>query len=121
MPLSRDLRSRLPVSASVLLAMVFALVVALCPPSYADPAPGPVAVAQDWTPGCGKGGADDDRGAHPAPPPRGGVSYEPVPAPYDPHGAPGALEGVTALRLAPDRGPPPLGPPTPVDLSVLRV
>ncbi|MGW1976177.1 hypothetical protein [Streptomyces sp. NPDC001889] len=119
-----DSPSRLPVSVTVLLALVCALLVALCPPSYADgrdPAGAdPVAVAQSQTPGCGKGAPEDDRGAHPSPPPRGGPSYEPAPVPYDTHGTPGPV-GTAAPGVAPHRGPPPLDPPTPVGLSILRV
>ncbi|GGZ56639.1 hypothetical protein GCM10010387_58300 [Streptomyces inusitatus] len=121
MQLSRVRRSALlPVFASVLLAMVLALVVALCPPSYADTARSAVPVAQDRTPGCGSG-ADGDRGAHPAPPSRGGVSYEPAPVPYDTHGAGGAPGSAPCAGAAPDRVPAPLDPPTPLDLSILRL
>ncbi|MEO3972595.1 hypothetical protein [Streptomyces sp. CAU 1734] len=119
---ARDHRAGLPLTAaSVLPGLLFALLLVFCPPVPEDAPADPVAVAQGPLAGCGKGGVDDDRGAHPAPPPRGTVSYEPPPLPYPDHG-PG-----TPLRLraehgtAPDRGPPPRDPPTPGELSVLRV
>ncbi|ANW19080.1 hypothetical protein [Streptomyces clavuligerus] len=122
MPLSRAPRSRLPLSAAVLLGMVLALLVLACPLSAdvrgADA--GPVASAPGEPQGCGKGAPDEDRGAHPSPPPRPVCSYEPVPVAYAAYGT-GAGQ-VWSGRLpggAPDRGPPPPVPPTPVDLSIL--
>ncbi|MFI1884900.1 hypothetical protein [Streptomyces jumonjinensis] len=120
MPLRRDLRSRLPVSVSVLLALVLALLSAFCPPSYGEPA-GPLPLAASQSPASGCGGAEEDRGAHPSPPPRGALSYELPPVPYDTHGGLDPLCGATVPGVVPDRGPPPLDPPTPVDLSILRV
>ncbi|MFI1014704.1 hypothetical protein [Streptomyces sp. NPDC020965] len=135
MPLSRVRRSRLPVSASALTAMVFALLVAVCSPtpSYASAGAGAgagtdstvavaVVAAQGQTPGCGRGGPDDDRGAQPSVPPRGGTAYELAPvAPAAHDVTAGPLRALAVPGITPDRGPPPLDPPTPMDLSVLRV
>ncbi|MFI6640236.1 hypothetical protein [Streptomyces sp. NPDC050504] len=73
-------------------------------------------------PGCGDRTPHGDSD-HPATPPRPSVAHElsatlvGVRAPGDGawhvHDAP--------LAVSPERGPPPLAPPTPVDLSVLRV
>ncbi|MFD9909544.1 hypothetical protein [Streptomyces sp. NPDC059063] len=73
-------------------------------------------------PGCGQGG-DQDLGQRPAVPPRPGPSYELPLAPYDVRaqaGVWGADQAVHAAACA-LRAPPPLVPPSPVDLSVLRV
>ncbi|GLF96530.1 hypothetical protein [Streptomyces yaizuensis] len=123
MPLRRVPRGRLPMSAAVLLAMVLALLALACPASAAEPvAEMPVASAVGEPKGCGKGAPDDDRGAHPSPPPRAPSPYEPAPVACAVYGAAaGQPWQGWAPGVAPDRGPPPVGPPTPVDLSVLRV
>ncbi|MFE0176790.1 hypothetical protein ACFWZ2_31230 [Streptomyces sp. NPDC059002] len=83
----------------------------------------PVAQESDGAgvPGCGKGGRQDADHV-PATPARSGTSYELLPALYDAHAAPGAW-GVdqAVLTMAPGRAPPALDPPSPMDLSVLRV
>ncbi|MDH2393239.1 hypothetical protein QCN29_31595 [Streptomyces sp. HNM0663] len=74
-------------------------------------------------PGCRKGVKDQDNGAHPATPPRGGVGSELLPALHQTgHGASGAggLAGVMP-DVAPERGAPQLAPPSPMELSILRV
>ncbi|WP_371528352.1 hypothetical protein OG302_22155 [Streptomyces sp. NBC_01283] len=72
-------------------------------------------------PGCGKGG-QQDAGQAPAAPPRSTSAYELLPALHQAHAASGAWGvGQTVPALTPERGPPPLTPPSPVDLSVLRV
>ncbi|MEV5978983.1 hypothetical protein [Streptomyces sp. NPDC052114] len=72
-------------------------------------------------PGCGKGGRQDADHV-PGTPARSGASYELLPALYDAHAAPGAW-GVdqAVLAMAPGRAPPALDPPSPIDLSILRV
>ncbi|MBT2369453.1 hypothetical protein J7E88_30285 [Streptomyces sp. ISL-10] len=83
-------------------------------PAAVDPAP---------RSGCGKRTGGEGSGAHPGVPPRGGSAYELLPALHQAHGPAGsalvcdqAVPAVTPLR-----GPPPLAPPSAVDLSVLRV
>ncbi|MER6916795.1 hypothetical protein ABT354_34540 [Streptomyces sp. NPDC000594] len=126
MPLSSDAQGRLPLTAAVLSALVLALLALACPVS-ADTATAalkaPVASAPGES-GCGKGAPEDDRGAHPSPPPR-----SPYPYPYEQAPPECAAHGTGALAVGdgpapgvlPDRGPPPLPPPTPEELSVLRV
>ncbi|MFE6130482.1 hypothetical protein ACFQ6Q_19840 [Streptomyces sp. NPDC056437] len=120
MPIGRHRRYRSAVTATALLGMLFALL--LCSPSYAGPADDVIVMtAQGQAPGCGKGAPDGDRGAHPATPPRGSAAYELLPAP---HAAPcftGPVLSAATPAITPDRAPPPPAPPTPVDLSVLRV
>ncbi|WP_240138446.1 hypothetical protein [Streptomyces sp. MUM 178J] len=75
-------------------------------------------------PGCRKGVKDQDNGAHPATPPRGGVGSELLPALHQTgHGASGAGGGLAGVMLdvAPERGAPQLAPPSPMELSILRV
>ncbi|MFF1381126.1 hypothetical protein [Streptomyces sp. NPDC058308] len=72
-------------------------------------------------PGCGKG-TRQDGGEHPASPPRSSSAYELLPALYEAHGGVGSWGADQAfLDLTPVRGPPELVPPSPVDLSILRV
>ncbi|GGO59656.1 hypothetical protein [Streptomyces lasiicapitis] len=73
-------------------------------------------------PGCGKGGQDGD-GQRPAAPPRSPTSYELLPALYDTRAASGCswIADQAVLTLSPGRAPPALVPPSPIDLSVLRV
>lgn len=72
-------------------------------------------------PGCGKGG-QQDAGQAPAAPPRSSSAYELLPALHQAHSASGAW-GVEqpVPSLTPERGPPPLTPPSPIDLSIQRV
>ncbi|MDQ1009826.1 hypothetical protein QFZ82_004311 [Streptomyces sp. V4I23] len=74
-------------------------------------------------PGCGERTGAGDSGAHPGVPPRGGSAYELLPALPQTHGSGGValVCDQTALDVSPLRGPPPLAPPSAVDLSVLRV
>lgn len=71
-------------------------------------------------PGCGS--SDDEGGVAPAVPPRSGTLCELLPALHAARAATGAW-GVdeTVLVVRPERGPPPLAPPSPLDLSILRV
>ncbi|WP_156723496.1 hypothetical protein [Streptomyces apocyni] len=86
-------------------------------------------LASDQGPGCGQRDAYE-RDGQPAAPPRGGAAYELLTALAHAHGAsPTSSNADVEARLAdggrlgaaPDRGPPPRDPPTPVQLSVLRV
>lgn len=141
MLLSRERRHRLPVTATALLGLLFALLT--CSASVASaaaalPAAAPAGVSAGVSagsvavvaptadvvhaPGCGKGVRYEDSGTRPATPPRGGSSYELLPALHDAHGASGSwCQDGTTLDIPPERGPPPLAPPSPVDLSILRV
>ncbi|ORT54713.1 hypothetical protein BKD26_34170 [Streptomyces sp. CB03238] len=86
----------------------------------------PVAVRADAghgaeeAPGCG---APDDEGrSAPAVPPRSGSLSELLPALHAARVATGAWGAdETVLDVRPERGPPPLVPPSPMDLSILRV
>ncbi|WP_157855891.1 hypothetical protein [Streptomyces aureocirculatus] len=72
-------------------------------------------------PGCGRSPKDD--GQRPAAPPRFPSSYELLPALYDNRAATSSAWGAdqAVLCLMPGRAPPGLVPPSPIDLSVLRV
>ncbi|MFC9652381.1 MULTISPECIES: hypothetical protein [unclassified Streptomyces] len=73
------------------------------------------------TPGCGRGDRDDT-GIPPLTPSRGSSVHELLPALHDARDAAGAWGVAQAvLAVTPDRGPPPVAAPSPVDLSVLRV
>ncbi|MGW0702152.1 hypothetical protein ACWD0A_23100 [Streptomyces sp. NPDC002867] len=90
----------------------------------AGSAPGEAVVAgAAQPPGCGERTGAGDSGAHPGVPPRGGSAYELLPALPQTHGSGGValVCDQTALDVSPLRGPPPLAPPSAVDLSVLRV
>ncbi|MBJ3812603.1 hypothetical protein [Streptomyces flavofungini] len=72
-------------------------------------------------PGCGRGGEKGD-GQRPAAPPRSPSSYELLPALYDTRAAAVAwICDPAVLTVSPGRAPPALVPPSPMDLSVLRV
>ncbi|MEU8958719.1 hypothetical protein AB0C93_30995 [Streptomyces sp. NPDC048518] len=72
-------------------------------------------------PGCGKG-SPQDADHVPGTPARTGAAQELLPALYDAHAATGACGvGRPVLSPAPGRAPPALDPPSPMDLSVLRV
>ncbi|MFJ6696909.1 hypothetical protein ACIQM4_12680 [Streptomyces sp. NPDC091272] len=70
------------------------------------------------TPGCRPSHPSDGAG-QPAVPARHGAPYELVPALFDSRGAVGGWGLDRALACPTGRAPPPAGPPTPVDLSVL--
>ncbi|GAA2510849.1 hypothetical protein [Streptomyces gobitricini] len=71
-------------------------------------------------PGCGS--SDDDGDRAPAVPPRSCSPGELLPAPHAGRAAPGAWGADGILPgVRPERGPPPLVAPSPLDLSVLRV
>ncbi|MFG2498163.1 hypothetical protein ACGFSB_08080 [Streptomyces sp. NPDC048441] len=75
----------------------------------------------DSVPGCGKGGQQDS-GGRPVAPPRPSSAHELLPALYEAHTETrswGADQAV--LAVAPGRAPPALAPPSPMELSVLRV
>ncbi|WP_158857881.1 hypothetical protein [Streptomyces sp. NRRL B-1347] len=115
-----------------LVAVLLVVLGAFCGPAVADrPAP-PVEQAahvfvQDadgrGAPGCGRSDTSD-LGQRPAVPPRQGPGYELPPSAYAARvvdcgtwgGELAAVRAVASLRA-----PPPLTPPSPVDLSVLRV
>ncbi|MFE7778255.1 hypothetical protein ACFU5O_31055 [Streptomyces sp. NPDC057445] len=72
-------------------------------------------------PGCDDGSRDDG-GLGPATPPRGSSPYQLLPALQSAHSASGcSAVDDTVLDVAPERGPPPVAAPSPMDLSVLRV
>ncbi|MEV8391879.1 MULTISPECIES: hypothetical protein [unclassified Streptomyces] len=71
------------------------------------------------TPGCGRGDRDD-AGTPPLAPARGSFAHELLPALYDARDTAGAWGIAQAvLAVIPDRGPPPVAAPSPIDLSVL--
>ncbi|MFJ3161428.1 hypothetical protein [Streptomyces kanasensis] len=75
------------------------------------------------TPGCDDGSRSGDGGLAPATLPRGPSPGELLPAPYDGRGAAhgtGCAVGEPA-GTTPGRAPPGLVPPSPMDLSILRV
>ncbi|GAA3112053.1 hypothetical protein ACFQ0X_23410 [Streptomyces rectiviolaceus] len=75
----------------------------------------------DSVPGCGKG-SQQDSGGRPASPPRPGSAHELLPALYEAHAATGSWGADQAvLSVSPGRAPPALAPPSPIELSVLRV
>ncbi|MEU0373979.1 hypothetical protein ABZ070_27735 [Streptomyces sp. NPDC006283] len=139
MLIGRDRRHRLLVTASLLLGLLGALLGCLgatataaetgaASRAAAGTAASPwgtaavVTTADAAQPqGCGRDTNGDDSGAHPAPPPRNGSSYELLPpALQQGHGSTGAAAFDQAAP-APLPIPPPLAPPSAVDLSVLRV
>ncbi|CAL9485294.1 hypothetical protein [Streptomyces sp. enrichment culture] len=74
-------------------------------------------------PGCRGDSRADDGGLAPAAPPRGLTAGDLLPAPHDARGAFGCA-GWTPREpgaTGPGRAPPPLAPPSPMDLSILRV
>ncbi|MEU6123267.1 hypothetical protein [Streptomyces sp. NPDC047123] len=122
---------------SPLVAVLLVVLGLLCGgPATAAPGPGagqravavraaeqPVARDADGqgAPGCGRG-SPQDADHVPGTPARPGTSAELLPALYDAHTAPGACGADQAVpALGPGRAPPALDPPSPVDLSVLRV
>ncbi|WP_157839187.1 hypothetical protein [Streptomyces flavidovirens] len=72
-------------------------------------------------PGCRESHRDGMANT-PATPPRGGAAYELMPALHEARAGAGSW-GADALapRPSPEHRPPPLSPPTPIDLSILRV
>ncbi|MBM7170432.1 hypothetical protein JQK87_18950 [Streptomyces sp. G44] len=108
-----------------LVAVLLVVLGGFCGPVAADAAVPVSTVAHVYEghdrPGCGKGG-QGDAGQQPASPARSSSAHELLPALYEAHGASGAWSADQAvLELTPERGPPPLTPPSPVDLSVLLV
>ncbi|MEV8020421.1 hypothetical protein AB0O76_29620 [Streptomyces sp. NPDC086554] len=109
-----------------LLAVLLVVLGGFCAPAVAaQPVAKPVAAVQAndsaGAPGCGKGG-QQDAGQGPAAPARSSSAYELLPALHQAHAASGAWGAdQTVLSLTPERGPPPLAPPSPIDLSILRV
>ncbi|MFI8874762.1 hypothetical protein [Streptomyces sp. NPDC055243] len=122
--------SRARLSWCPLLGVLLVVLGAFCgPAAAAEPAvnsavSAPVSVqveASAGVPGCGKGG-QQDAGQAPAAPPRSSTAYELLPALHQAHSASGGWGvGQTVPSLTPERGPPPLSPPSPIDLSILRV
>ncbi|MFE9395751.1 hypothetical protein [Streptomyces flavidovirens] len=72
-------------------------------------------------PGCRESHRDGMANV-PAAPPRGGAAYELMPALHEARAGAGSW-GADALapHPSPEHRPPPLDPPTPIDLSILRV
>ncbi|MDI9886775.1 hypothetical protein QMZ92_20955 [Streptomyces sp. HNM0645] len=93
---------------------------AVAPPA-AVAEPGAAPAGEQRAPGCGEGSGDG--GLSPATPPRGSAAHELLPAlPTTAHGGAGCpAAGDALLDLAPERAPPALAAPGPIDLSVLRV
>ncbi|MEE1754148.1 hypothetical protein [Streptomyces sp. SP18CS02] len=80
------------------------------------------AVGQGQPPGCGEDSSSEAGGLRPAAPPRSATSCELLPALYDARVASGAwAPDGTIVDVRPERAPPPLAAPSPVDLSILRV
>ncbi|MEU4797228.1 hypothetical protein [Streptomyces sp. NPDC023327] len=72
-------------------------------------------------PGCGQG-SRRETGQPPAAPPRPTSAYELLPALHEAHAASGGWGAEqTVPSPGPERGPPPLAPPSPLALSILRV
>ncbi|MFH8608389.1 hypothetical protein ACH4D5_12975 [Streptomyces sp. NPDC018029] len=81
----------------------------------------PSAADAQGSPGCGKG-TDRDADQPPGTPQRPGTAYELLPALYDTRAAGGSWGADQAVLLVtPGRAPPALTPPSPIDLSILRV
>lgn len=118
--------SRARASWCPLLGVLLVVLGSFCAPAVAaEPAAKPVVSVQaepsSGGPGCGKG-TRQDAGQVPAAPPRSTSAYELLPALHQAHAASGAWgAGQTVPPLMPERGPPPLAPPSPIDLSILRV
>lgn len=134
MPIGRDSRHRLVVTASLLLGLLGALlgcVGSAASAATAGPAGGAgsdaatvvaAAAGPVQSPGCGRSTDDNDSGAHPGTPPRGGSAYELLPALHQTGGpASPAVPGQAFLDVSPLPALPPPAPPSPVELSVLRV
>lgn len=115
-----------PYAAGLALALLVAVLLALCPGLRAgtgghDTGERTVATAPAGIPGCGSGTGGGERDAQPATPPRGASAHEPPPVPYVPHCA--ALQPARDLLAdgpaVPGRPPP--GPRSPEELSILRM
>jgi hypothetical protein len=127
MLIGRDSRHRIVVTASLLLGLVGALLgcgvstaaAATSGPAFtvAAAAAGPV-----QSPGCGPSSDADDSGVRPGTPPRGSSAYELLPALHRTGGPVSpAAPGQAFLDVSPLPVLPPPAPPSPVELSVLRV
>ncbi|WP_409058522.1 hypothetical protein [Streptomyces sp. SYP-A7185] len=119
--------SRPRLSWCPLLGVLLVVLGAFCGPAVAaEPAAAKpkVSVQTEMSagvPGCGEDG-QQDAGQAPSAPPRSSSAYELLPALHQAHAAAGAWgAGQTVPVLTPERGPPPLTPPSPMDLSILRV
>ena len=133
MLIGRDSRHRLVVTASLLLGLLGALLG--CAGSTAAATAGPAggagpdaatvvaaAAGPVQSPGCGRSTDGDDSGAHPGTPPRGASAYELLPALHQTGGpASPAAPGQAFLDVSPLPVLPAPAPPSPVELSVLRV
>lgn len=134
MLIGRDSRHRLVVTASLLLGLVAALLG--CGVSTAATTSGPVggagphaavtvvaaAAGPVQSSGCGPRSDADDSGVRPGTPPRGSSAYELLPALHRTGGsASPAAPGQAFLDVSPLPVLPPPAPPSPVELSVLRV
>jgi hypothetical protein len=127
MLIRRDSRHRLVVTASLLLGLVGALLgcgVGTAAAATSGPALtiASAAVGPVQSPGCGPSSDADDSGVRPGAPPRGFSAYELLPAL---HRAGGPVfptaPGQAFLDVSPLPVLPPPAPPSPVELSVLRV
>ncbi|MFE0425523.1 hypothetical protein [Streptomyces sp. NPDC058953] len=115
--------------AGVALALLVAVLLALCPETAAGSGGGgpeagerTVATAPVDSPGCGNGTGGGERDAQPATPPRGAPAHEPPPVSYDPHCAvPQPTRAARTGGYVVAGRPPPLGPPSPEELSILRI
>ncbi|MEU4255663.1 hypothetical protein AB0B42_20180 [Streptomyces fradiae] len=91
-------------------------------PAAAGAAVGPVD-GESRTPGCRDGSGARDGGMAPAAPPRGFAAGDLLAAPHDGRGD-ASCAGWAAWEpdpAGPERAPPALVPPSPMDLSILRV
>ncbi|MGW4202835.1 hypothetical protein [Streptomyces sp. NPDC004726] len=75
---------------------------------------------QDGRPGCDGNGTADDHGTQPSAPPRA-AAHEPPPAAYDVHRGTDPALTPAGAGLPPEGRPPSLPPPSPEELSILRV
>lgn len=85
-------------------------------------APAAASPGDGRSPGC-RDGSRPDGGVVPATPPRGQTPGGPLPAAHDARGAaaPAGCGAWEPAATGPKRAPPALAPPSPMDLSILRV
>ncbi|WP_236241568.1 hypothetical protein [Streptomyces sp. CC228A] len=80
------------------------------------------ASADDGGRDCDGGSPAGEGGLRPAAPPRGSSAGELLPALYEARAAAAAGCGAAVVTaITPERAPPLLAPPSPMDLSILRV
>ncbi|WP_151898243.1 hypothetical protein [Streptomyces sp. C8S0] len=80
------------------------------------------ASADDGGRDCDGGAASGEGGLRPAAPPRGSSAAELLPALHEARSAAAAGCGAAVVTaITPERAPPLLAPPSPQDLSILRV